>query len=999
MGDRSKTNAQLLAEIGDLRRRLEQVDEERASESEDQTGSIGESPRGEQDAIRTIIDGIPYAVLVIDRDYRVRFSNRAARATSGRDPEAQCLKCHQVSHDRDLPCDGDDHPCPLDAAIVDKAPTVVQHVHYDKGGVARTVEVHATPIFDENREVTGIIESIIDVTGRERAREEHTEHLHYLESIRRISDAIRRTLDLKEAIRRVVEVVREIFGADRAWLLHPADPTAASWRVPVESTRPEWPGAFQQGRDIAYDDEARQIVTNALASDTAVVYGVDNPMPGDPGWLSEFSIRSQMIVAIRPKGERAWLLGVHQCDHARVWTASERALFVGIGGRVADALGNMLLHQNLEQSELRYRTLFEQSQFAVMIIDPETARLIEFNEKAARQLGYTREEFAKLRLPDLEAVESVSDIKRHISKIARDGADEFETVHITKSGERLDVLVTARVIKLSDRRLLYAIVQDVTEGKRAQETAAERERALSTLMSNLPGMAYRCRNDPAWTMEFVSDGCFELTGYQPDELLENRATSYAELIHADDREQVWDKVQTAVRNHEPFQLVYRITTAAGEEKWVWEMGCGVNSPTGNLLALEGFITDVTERKRAEEERRRLEEQVQHAQKLESLGVLAGGIAHDFNNLLVGILGNVDLALDDIPNDSPALDSLRGIETAAKRAADLTRQMLAYSGKGRFVVEALDLNHVVQEMTRLLEVSISKKAVIKYDFAEDLPRVEADSAQIRQVVMNLITNASEAIGDQSGVISISTGSMFCGRNYLRGAYLNEDLSEGRYVHLEVADTGCGMNAETQQRIFDPFFTTKFTGRGLGLAAVQGIIRGHSGALMLYSEPGRGTTFKVLLPALTHPVAKRAHFPSAEEDWRHEGTVLLVDDDEIVRMVAARMLETAGFDVLTAAGGPEALDIYRRRANEISCVVLDMTMPEMDGEDVFRELRRIRDDVCVVLSSGYNEQEVIRRFAGREFGGFVQKPYERAQLLQAMRKAMENSSGGAARRPDN
>ena len=297
-----------------------------------------------------------------------------------------------------------------------------------------------------------------------------------------------------------------------------------------------------------------------------------------------------------------------------------------------------------------------------------------------------------------------------------------------------------------------------------------------------------------------------------------------------------------------------------------------------------------------------------AQKLESLGVLAGGIAHDFNNILMAIIGNADLALMRINKESPAVENLHRIEQAAARAADLAKQMLAYSGKGKFVVENVDLNTLLEEMLHMLEVSISKKAVLRLNLHQPLPPVEADATQMRQIVMNLVINASEAIGDKSGVIAITTGCMDCDRNYLKDVWLDENLADGLYVYLEIADTGCGMDKETLAKLFDPFFTTKFTGRGLGMAAVLGIVRGHKGAIKVYSEPGRGTTFKILLPASGRP-AELFNGDSHTDDWQGSGTVLLVDDEETVRGIGAEMLKELGFTAITAGDGREAVEIFK------------------------------------------------------------------------------------------
>ncbi len=367
-------------------------------------------------------------------------------------------------------------------------------------------------------------------------------------------------------------------------------------------------------------------------------------------------------------------------------------------------------------------------------------------------------------------------------------------------------------------------------------------------------------------------------------------------------------------------------------------------------------------------------------------MLAGGIAHDFNNLLMGVLGNADLALLQLPPEAPGREHVKKIVTAAMRAAELTNQMLAYSGKGRFVVEALNVNRIIEEMDHLLGTVLSKKTSLRFHLAPDLPMVEADASQLRQVVMNLLTNASEALGESSGTVLVTTGVMVADAAYLRGCTLSEELLPGRYVYLEVSDAGQGMDAATRARIFDPFFTTKFTGRGLGLAAVLGIVRGHRGGIKIYSEPGKGTTFTVLFPAGEGATAfpESTHEEAGAVD--QAGLVLVVDDDPSVCDVARAMLEAAGFQVVVAADGREAVDLFRARAPEISLVLLDMTMPRMGGEEAFREIRRIRGDARVILSSGYNEQDATNHFAGKGLAGFIQKPYRVAALAAKVREAL-------------
>jgi PAS domain S-box-containing protein len=410
----------------------------------------------------------------------------------------------------------------------------------------------------------------------------------------------------------------------------------------------------------------------------------------------------------------------------------------------------------------------------------------------------------------------------------------------------------------------------------------------------------------------------------------------------------------------------------------------------NLLqAGTDSLSHAFERANAEGQRRALEQQVLQAQKLESLGVLAGGIAHDFNNLLVGILGNAGLALMDTPPDAPAGDLLRDIETAAHRAADLTRQMLAYSGRGAFVLESIDLNSVVGELSHLLEASISKKAELRFDLAESLPAVDCDPTQIRQVVMNLIINASDALGDQPGSIRLTTRVHDCSRCDLESPYTDETLPEGRYVGLEVSDTGCGMDEGTAKRVFEPFFTTKFTGRGLGLAAVLGIVRGHHGTIRVESKLGEGSSIRVLLPACGDRLAAQQGEPSAVPAAHLNGLALVVDDEPSVRTVAQRVLQRMGMRVITAADGVEAVDLFRTHAPDLTVVILDMTMPRMGGEEALRQMRTVASPARVILSSGFTEQDAAGHFDGLNLDGFIQKPYLPADLSERVMRVLGQS----------
>ncbi len=383
------------------------------------------------------------------------------------------------------------------------------------------------------------------------------------------------------------------------------------------------------------------------------------------------------------------------------------------------------------------------------------------------------------------------------------------------------------------------------------------------------------------------------------------------------------------------------------------------------------------------ERRRIEARIQQTQRLESLGVLTSGIAHDFNNLLAGILGNADLAREDAPAAGPLRESIDQIEVAARRAADLVRQMLAYSGRGNFVVRRVRLSDMVRELAKLLEVTLSKKATLHFDLDDTAPPIAADATQIQQVIMNLITNASDAIGDQPGTITLRSGAVEYAEEALRAYAPHEPPRPGLFVFLEVTDTGCGMDAATLDRMFDPFFSTKFTGRGLGLAAVLGIVRGHHGGLLVSSRVGHGTTFRVIFPAVgpespaaDTPAPEATHVPS------RAATLLIVDDEPRMRDFLVRALQRSGHEVLVAADGRQALEVYDRHKGRIDAVLLDITMPEMGGGDVLRALHQRSPGLPVMLMSGFTEAETRGQFGHSSYAGFLQKPFSLDTLRAAI-----------------
>lgn len=524
---------------------------------------------------------------------------------------------------------------------------------------------------------------------------------------------------------------------------------------------------------------------------------------------------------------------------------------------------------------------------------------------------------------------------------------------------------------------------------------ARRNRADEALRQSEERHRQLAQSARDWIWEVDEQGVYtyagpkvdDLLGYTPEEMLGKTPFDFMPPAEA---ERVASAFMSIAANRETFRDLENTNLHKdGHLVVLATTGLPIFDSKGEFRGYRGIDHDVTEHKRAEHERVELERRLQQSQRMESLGILAGGVAHEFNNILTIVLGNAELALSKLPATAPIRENLREITQASRRAAGLCRQMLDFSGRGHFVIELVNLRTLVENMLGLLTSAVPKNTVIDLDLDEGSPPLFGDLGQLSQVVTSLVLNGAEAIGDRNGTITISVAAKECSSEYLRGCYSNPDLAAGPYVVLEVSDNGCGMDAETQQRLFEPFFTTKFAGRGLGLPALLGIVRGHKGALKVFSEEGKGSTFTIYLPAAHAGDDNAARVsPSEAEDWVGQGTVLLVDDEEAIREMGKRMLSSLGFSVLTAADGREAITLYADHPSEIALVLLDLTMAGMDSQETFSELCRLNPEVRVVMSSGYSEPGIAPRLAGRSPVGFIQKPYTMDQLKEGLRAALNN-----------
>ena len=527
-----------------------------------------------------------------------------------------------------------------------------------------------------------------------------------------------------------------------------------------------------------------------------------------------------------------------------------------------------------------------------------------------------------------------------------------------------------------------AYLRDHTMRRRTEEELKEAQRFTADLLGNLPGMVYRCANDDGWTMQFVSDGTRELTGYPPEWFVGRPQLTFPDLVHPDDREMVVGEVLRAAEEGRRFELSYRIVTADGGEKWVWEHGRAFRADSGSPTSVEGVIIDITRQ-------RTLEEQLRQAQKMDAVGRLAGGIAHDFNNLLTAIKGTAALMLLDLAPGDPMRQDAEAIGEAVDRAAGLARQLLAF-GRGHVVRrETVDLNRVVADTGRMLRRLIPAEIEISLLLAEELAPVSSDGGQLEQVLVNLVLNARDAMPG-GGTVIVET------MNVEVDAWPSgwaTGLAPGSYVMLVVHDTGTGIDARTQERIFEPFFTTKEVGRGtgLGLAIVYGIVQQSGGAIRVFSRPGAGTTFRILFPRAGVPPRPRSGLPAPAEFGGWSGTVLVVDDEPAVRRTTRRLLERAGFSVLDASNGEEALRCALGHEGAIDLVVTDVVMPLMGGPELATHLARERPGIPVLFVSGYSEENAFPDGPAAD-GAFLHKPFTPEGLIAAVGRLLQRAGNG-------
>jgi|GEM_PF-6660693 len=644
----------------------------------------------------------------------------------------------------------------------------------------------------------------------------------------------------------------------------------------------------------------------------------------------------------------------------------------------------------LSKSEIKYRQLFQNqpSGFALheIIVDeagkPFDYRFLELNPafekltglKASDLIGNTQLEV----IPNSEPywVETYGKVALAGTTVSFDNYSDVlkKHYHVTAYSPEVGKFAT--------------VFMDITALKLAEDALKESEYRWK--------FALEGSGDGVWDWNIKTGQAFyssrykEMLGFAENEI-GNTSDEWLKRLHPEDAPGVITGLEPYLGGKTGSASVeFRMLCKDGSWKWILGRGMVVSRDSdGNPLRMIGTNTDITDRKKAEEEKQTLEYQLQHTQKLESLGVLSGGIAHDFNNILAIIIGYCGMTK---LNYGMAEKNIPIIEDAAERAAGLCRQMLAYAGKAQLTKSKISMVENLEEIVGMLKATLPRNAEIKTDFSAEIPLIEGDASQLRQVVMNLIINASEAIATEQGVVDVSLARIKIVADNKYEDYHGKPIPPGEYVCLEVTDNGCGMDEETKWRIFEPFYTTKFTGRGLGMSAVLGIIKSHAGALQLFSQQGHGTTFKVYLPTQVsdNAVDEDQAVSADAATWKvGSGTILLADDEEPIRDVAKNFLEMFGFTVLEAVNGREALEIYKQNAAEITIVITDLGMPVMDGYELFSELKKLNPELPIILSSGYGDAEVSARMGSANISGIISKPYNPGRLREALKSVFNDS----------
>jgi PAS domain S-box-containing protein len=646
------------------------------------------------------------------------------------------------------------------------------------------------------------------------------------------------------------------------------------------------------------------------------------------------------------------------------------------------AASNDLLAEEYRQDAVLFRTIFEAAPLGILIADPQ-GYILEANQAFFQMLGYRHHQVKSMTFVDITYPDDREENNKLI-KALREGrisAYQTEKRYLKSDGQSLWAIVKASAAKDQYGNIQYwlGIMEDISERKSAQEALMESERRYRNILGSIAEGYFEV--DLKGNFTFFNNRVCQIIGYERDALLGMNNRQYASPQTARKMYHIFNRV---FRTGEPAKVTkYEIIRKDGTEKILEVSASLMRGADDQPAGFSGIMRDVTSRIQAEKEKKRLESQVQHAQKMEAIGTLAGGIAHDFNNLLMGFQGNISLMKMDLTDEHPHQEFLDNMESYVKRGSELTRQILGFARGGKYQVKTTNLNVLINKNADMFSRA-RKEITIHKKFQKNLYTVDVDRGQIEQVLLNLFVNAWQAMPG-GGNMYVETENINLQANDYDKPYA---IDSGKYVRITVSDSGIGMDKKTQERIFEPFFTTKAFGRGtgLGLASAYGIIKNHNGIINVYSEKGHGTTFKIYLPASDKQVIAEKF--KIEEARGGSETILLVDDEEMVADIGKDLLEKLGYTVLVAAGGAEAIKLFQRHREQIELVILDMIMPDMSGGETFSRMRAIKPNAKILLSSGYSLDSRASAIMKQGCNGFIQKPFNLKKISHKIREILDN-----------
>ncbi|MFA6149208.1 MAG: MASE3 domain-containing protein [bacterium] len=813
--------------------------------------------------------------------------------------------------------------------------------------------------------------SLTDITERKRVEEKRLSNLRIFECMDKVNRAIQGQNDLEQLMSDVLEIVLSIFDCDRAWLFYPCDPDAPSFRVPMEITKPEYPGAGILNVDVPMPTDMTRNLREALESSAPVTYAVGTEKPINKMSAERFGVKSMMMGALYPKSGKPWVFGLHQCSYPRIWRTEEKRIFQEIGRRLADGLTGLLSQRDLQESEAKYRRIVDTANEGIWVLGPDTMTTF-VNARMAEMFGYSREEMNGRPMTDFMFEEDVPDHNGRMENRRLGMSENYEHRYCHKDGKTVWTLASATPVFDDAHQFQgsFAMFTDITERKRVQEALRESEQKYRLLVANADEGIYIAQDG---VVKFPNPKVLEVTGYSAEELA---GVPFIDLIHPEDRGTVLERYIGRLQGRTPPETYpLRVMTKSGEEIWV--------QLTAVLIDWEGrpgvlcFLRDITKE-------RNLEAQFLQAQKMEAVGRLAGGVAHDFNNLLTVTLGYCDLALGRIGTQDPLRHDLEEIRKASDRCAVLTRQLLAFSRKQILVPKVVNLGDVVADMDKMLRRLIGEDIDLVSLRGKDLWNVKADPGQIEQVIVNLAVNSRDAM-PRGGKLTIETSNVVLDETYVRG---HTYVSPGSYVMLAVSDTGSGMEARTVAHIFDPFFTTKARGTGLGLSTVYGIVKQSDGHINVYSEPGIGTTFKIYFPHVEEKVTEISGTGALPlDELRGSETILVVEDEELVRQMVREILVQYGYTVLEARNGDDAVEYCSRHREAIHLMLTDVVMPGMNGMELSNRLAPMRPEMKVLFMSGYTANAIVHQGVLDAGIPFIHKPFTMDSLAHKVREVMD------------